>query len=359
MKFPNLSEAFASLNDDVPYVVLRNWENLPESARSGPHGDLDLLVADRDKAVEALHATKCHPESWRTQYEVPIGDSFQLTDIRYIGDSYYPEEMERTLLNNREFLTEKGFYVPSSAPGSMLFESLLYHVAIHKKWAISPNYVKLLEEMGKAIGHREWDSAVLHDKEDQHAGIQAYLRALGIRFVKPIDKSVGFFIETQRWNGVTAIVERGNISEVAKIFSLQHRDCAKREVEALTKLGESQHVPSLTSIDVGLAADEEPLITMEFAGYPLTKANMPSDWEKQTNEIGGELEAAKIVHRDIMPRNLMVKRGIIMLIDFGWCVPKGEENKDIPPDLGGKWRCKDGFNDRYSLAKSIETILKG
>jgi len=359
MKFANLSEAFDALNAAVPYVVLRNWDNLPESAQLGPHGDLDLLVEDRDKAVEALHATKCHPEPWRTQYEVPLTDGrYQLTDLRFVGDDYYPLEMERMLLDTREFLEDKGFFVPSDAPCEMLFTSLLYHVSIHKKWAIDKNYIRLLEEMGKGKEGTGWDASVLHDKADQHAGIQAYLRQNGIRFVKPLDRSVGFFIKKHRWSGVTAEVTRTGIDCVQKMFKPNHAECIYRETLALFALDDSTHAPELVSVLSG-DIDKHGGIRIGFAGQPLADDNMPADWEKQIKEIGDDLEAAGLVHRDIMPRNLMVKRDVIMLIDFGWCVPKGKENEGIPPDLGGKWRCKDGFDDRYSLAKSIDTILKG
>jgi len=360
MKFANLSEAFAALNDAVPYVVLRNWENLPESAQLGPHGDLDLLVEDRDKAVKALHAQPCHPQPWRTQYEVPLTDGrYQLTDLRYVGDDYYPLEMERTLLGTREFLEDKGFWVPSEAPGCMLFESLLYHVAIHKVWAIDPNYVRLLTKMGKNHGGSWWEPSVLVDKEDQHAGIQAYLRHGGIRFVRALDKSVGFFIKKQKWGGVTAVVERISISEVVKSFNGKYHECSVREADALLTMDSSLHTPCISACTGEMDKKGFTGLKMEYAGRPLTKDNMPTDWETQIKEIGDDLEAVSLVHRDCMPRNLMVKRGVIMLIDFGWCVPKGEENEDVPHDLGGKWRCKDGFNDRYSLAKSIDTILKG
>jgi len=43
----SLTQFFQYMHDvDFPYVVLRNFENLPDSVQSGEHGDLDLLVYD-------------------------------------------------------------------------------------------------------------------------------------------------------------------------------------------------------------------------------------------------------------------------------------------------------------------------
>lgn len=54
---------------------------------------------------------------------------------------------------------------------------------------------------------------------------------------------------------------------------------------------------------------------MENYGEPLDKSNAPKDWEEQINRIVESLNDNNVVHGDLNPTNIMVKNGIIKVID--------------------------------------------
>lgn len=91
---------------DLHYVVQRNWDT--------QGGDLDLFVSRED--YEKL-------DKIVDEYELP-----ELVDIRTEGDGYYPEEIERELLDGCRFY--KGMKIPTPKAH---FLSLYYHNFVHKK----------------------------------------------------------------------------------------------------------------------------------------------------------------------------------------------------------------------------------
>ena len=54
----SLQELFYVMNATVDYVVLRNFECLPEAYTLRGHGDIDLLVHDYDEAVRITCAKR-------------------------------------------------------------------------------------------------------------------------------------------------------------------------------------------------------------------------------------------------------------------------------------------------------------
>jgi tRNA A-37 threonylcarbamoyl transferase component Bud32 len=122
------------------------------------------------------------------------------------------------------------------------------------------------------------------------------------------------------------------------------------EVGALRKLEGILYFPQLIE-------EMENSIIMTHCGEKLTYKNMPHDYKWQVEEIVRILRIANVVHRDIRPDNLMVRDGLIQLIDFGWATTF-EDKENLRIVVGGKWKCSKGYEDRYSLIRSIGTIIK-
>jgi len=117
--------------DDITYVVIRNFDNLPNSVKLGPHSDLDLLFASRhdvNKFIHITHAEKTFKEEYRVQHKVAIGKDYILCDLRVIGDMYFPLPLCVDMINIR--IRHKCFWVPSEPTHSI---ALAYHAHIHKK----------------------------------------------------------------------------------------------------------------------------------------------------------------------------------------------------------------------------------
>jgi len=129
MKLNSLKEFFDVLHDvSFPYVVLRNFDNLPDSVELGPHSDLDLLVYDIDHWIELFPEAKRVYPSPRVQFRQPIGDSFIQIDVRYVGDGYYPKWFEDKILKDKE-KHKNGFFIPSKVDHLV---ALAYHVYHHR-----------------------------------------------------------------------------------------------------------------------------------------------------------------------------------------------------------------------------------
>jgi hypothetical protein len=143
----NLRDLFMVI-DDLAYVVIRNFDNLPDSTRLGSHSDLDLLFAskaDVDKFIELTRAVKTFKEGYRVQYRVTIGKKYILCDLRVAGDNYFPATLCADMINNR--VRYKGFWIPFEVEYSV---ALAYHAHIHKK-RVTDDYRKKVKYSKKDI----------------------------------------------------------------------------------------------------------------------------------------------------------------------------------------------------------------
>ena len=123
----NISQMFYVLNNTIDYVVLRNWQPLPNDFLLEGHGDIDLLVDNLKDAVYILKANPVFPEKHRVHFKVKINNQQIPFDLRFVGDDYYDINFEKDILKNKQTL--RGFNIPNEY---YHFYSLLYHAFIHK-----------------------------------------------------------------------------------------------------------------------------------------------------------------------------------------------------------------------------------
>ena len=138
----NAKEMFYALNNCTKYAILRNYEVLPEEIYINEHNDIDLICESKEDVTYILNAEPVHKEEYRVQYKAKVENKIAYFDLRYIGDNYYDEKMEKNILNNRVY-NEKGFFTLDK---ENYFYSLLYHALI-QKLDFSEEYRKRLINM--------------------------------------------------------------------------------------------------------------------------------------------------------------------------------------------------------------------
>lgn len=143
----NIEELFYVLNNTIDYVVLRNFECLPDQYNLENHGDIDLLTNNYNDMEWILNGVKVFNKSYRVHYRVNIDNKDVLFDIRFQGDNYYDSSWEKKIIDNR-VLAKDCFYVPDSLD---YYYSLLYHAIIHKR-KVSLDYSERLWNMDRELG---------------------------------------------------------------------------------------------------------------------------------------------------------------------------------------------------------------
>ena len=118
------SDFFLTLNHCCNYVVLRNFEMLPDTI--APEDDVDVLTDDIECFAAAANAEPTGSSYCR--YLVDIAGNMIPFDLRCLGDGYYDTLWQKDILSSKT-LTEKGVPIPND---SDYFFSLFYHVKIHK-----------------------------------------------------------------------------------------------------------------------------------------------------------------------------------------------------------------------------------
>ena len=320
-RMESLKKFFEYMHDiDFPYVVLRNWENLPDSVEMGEHSDLDLLVYDFEHWKEVFPQAIQQHEYPRVRFRLPIGENYIYCDVRHLGDDYYPYDFERAILEEREW-NPAGFFTPNATHHTL---ALAYHATHHKGFN----------------SYKKWLGDVSVDE------LLVALKKSSIGWVKPKDPSVGDF--NPYWKGATAIVKKDGEKIVKKQVGWMFYKLEENEYRVLTQIS-GKHFPVI--ID-----RTEEGIAIEDCGDMLTEKNLPSDWKKQLVEIVQDLKANHVQHRDIKPDNLMVKNGLIKLIDFGWAKFYSDPEDNPPSCLGFPYKPSWGHDDNFSMKKVIKEI---
>lgn len=206
-RFDTLEQVFDVLNfSGLKYVVLRNFEKMPNKVMVDPHHlDVDLLVEDYYKAKRILDGDS--PQSiWRVSYEnghyrivnnVSIGGVGVNFDLRHVGDNYLDKQWQEDILNRSSAFC-KGIRVPSEKDclleGDTVIHvpmkedhlfSIIYHALIQKP-IISDTYVNVMVSMGN------FTTAQAQDKEFLRGKLHSFFDKHGYKMKPPNDKTVGY-----------------------------------------------------------------------------------------------------------------------------------------------------------------------
>lgn len=100
-------------------------------------------------------------------------------------------------------------------------------------------------------------------------------------------------------------------------------------------------------------------ITMEFVGDTVSLENLPRDYADQVQYIVSFLKQVGVVHRDIKRDNLMVHRGRLKLIDFGWALDREEPFYVSPIELSFSKNPLAVYSNGFGLKSTIAKIIRG
>lgn len=167
-------ELFDALALCTEYVVLRNYNAIIDRNK-GEHGDTDILVRNRPAASTLIAGQKLFTGSQRVLYEVKIAGTVEQIDIRYLGDGYYCNDFEESILRNRILHESMVFYIPN--PENEKY-SVLYHAMVHKPF-MAKDYAIYLNRTFETTG-----------VTTLRAILDSYMTKKGYSYSRPSDTSV-------------------------------------------------------------------------------------------------------------------------------------------------------------------------
>lgn len=187
LKFESLNDVFNELNKypELRWIVMRNFEGMPNKINIDKHLDVDLLVNDYYLIKRILDGTSATDNRYddgknRILNYVIINNKNILFDFRYLGDNYYDFKFQNEMLNSR-IQHENGFYIPNN---EMHLYSLIYHAIIHKS-NISNTYIETFKQNG--INNSDIN------KNNLKRILDTFMQINNFKYCKP-ESSVGYFL---------------------------------------------------------------------------------------------------------------------------------------------------------------------
>ena len=219
VEWKSLAELFYVLNGTTSYAVLRNHESLPDGEASTGHGDIDLLVSQKENAAHILNAVKVFKEPHRVHYKTRVAGEDVYFDLRFVGDRYYDPAWESRILKQRR-LNSRGIHVLDD---ENYFFTLVYHALIHKK-IIAVDYYKktggLFEQLHlNQQPRQEYPSPFDH----YFQRLKLFMKQHGYAFSPPDDASVHYNRFLAEADQLQDQLERGFCLTDLELIQADHR----------------------------------------------------------------------------------------------------------------------------------------
>lgn len=186
-KFDSLQDVFVELNkhNDLKWIVMRNFESMPNEINIDEHLDVDVLVNDYyliKRILDGTSATNNTYEDGKTRIlnYVVIDNKQILFDFRQVGDNYYDKNLQQGMLKTR-VKHPNGFYIPNE---EYHLYSLIYHAVIHKK-KISKTYLNIFKK------YKLKDDEI--NRGSLMKTLDIFMKNNGYEYVKP-EPSVGYYL---------------------------------------------------------------------------------------------------------------------------------------------------------------------
>ena len=184
-QWDSLEQFFIILNQSLDYVVLRNFEELPNKFKTGFEGDIDILAEDKNEIELISNAKKISPQNYGRRFKILVNGEKIHLDLRYVGDGYLDEKWQKYILRQR--VLRNGIFVPDE---ENYFYSYLYHCLVQKK-SVDGIHAKKISELGKKIGKNS-NIDKINNKETYREDLEDFLKNENFSYSKPIDSSVLF-----------------------------------------------------------------------------------------------------------------------------------------------------------------------
>tara|TARA_B110000014_G_C20124868_1_gene598343 strand:- start:113 stop:1399 length:1287 start_codon:yes stop_codon:yes gene_type:complete len=169
----NLKQLLYVFNGTINYVILRNFEGMPDKF---DFNDIDLLTED-EKIRYIIDGNFSLYGDNISKLKMNLGINEVEFDFRYIkNQNYFDEKWLKSILKNKIF-HPNGFFVPCTED---YFYTLLYHAIIHKG-IISENTKKRLVELSKQLAIKDDTEEIFSDFGKSKEFLNKYLKKMNYR----------------------------------------------------------------------------------------------------------------------------------------------------------------------------------